>query len=456
MHKNHGNQVNHSNHRLPLCMLQAFRQHIEQKKLCKATDKILVAVSGGLDSMVLLHLLRLAGYSVGVAHANFQLRGKESDADEEFVKKFCHRWNLPFYGNRFETNNYATAHGVSTQMAARELRYPWFQEVLHKENYDWIATAHHANDSLETILLNLSKGAGMEGMMGVEAKNKNIIRPLLFATREEIENYAAATEIAWREDSSNSSDDYQRNFIRHQLVPLLKQINPSVEESVQRTITKLKGVKELAQIGIDQWKTQYQKIENGKIRLRKNGLKDHQHAEGILFALVKEYGFNLDQCADIIHSLHGQSGKKFSAPDYELVVDRDELILYKLFNETEVLIPDSEGIYQLGNLTLNVRFNSLLSISTNKNTACLDASKLPFPLKWRKWQEGDRFYPLGMKHQKKLSDFFIDEKMTLADKESATVIESNEQIIWVVGHRIDDRYKITDETLQSIVLDCEF
>lgn len=439
-----------------MCVLQAFQQHIEQKKLCKATDKILVAVSGGLDSMVLMHLFQEAGYQIRVAHANFQLRGIESDGDEEFVRHWCSRLGLYFYSQRFETNNYATERGISTQMAARELRYHWFEQVANQEKFDWIATAHHAYDSVETVLLNLTKGAGIEGLTGIEVQNQKIIRPLLFASRESIEEFAAAKGIAWREDQSNASDDYQRNFIRHQVVPRLKQLNPSFAESIVRSITKLQGTEVLSQIGLRQWKKQYEVVKGNEIHLSKLGLKTLAHPESVLYALIKEFGFNLAQCEDIVKSLDGQSGKKFSAERYGLVIDRTEIILYKFFNAEEVFITNEANHYQLGSLNLSVWSESLPNISKAKNAASLDVSKLTFPLKWRKWKLGDSFQPLGMKQKKKLSDYFIDEKLTLADKEQATVIESRGEIVWVVGQRIDDRYKITDETTNSFILDCGF
>ena len=439
-----------------MCVLQAFQQYIEQKKLCKATDKILVAVSGGLDSMVLMHLFQEAGYKIRVAHANFQLRGIESDGDEEFVRHWCSRLGFPFYCQRFETNNYATEKGISTQMAARELRYQWFWQVVNQEKFDWIATAHHADDSVETVLLNLTKGAGIEGLTGIEAKNQNIIRPLVFASRASIEEFAAAKGIAWREDQSNASDDYQRNFIRHQVVPRFKQINPSFQVSVHRSIVKLQGVEELAQMGLAQWKHQYEIVTGDKIHLSKSGLKTLEHPASVLYALIKEFGFNLAQCEDTIKSLDGQSGKKFSTEKYDLVIDRTELILYKSLYAEEVFITNEVNHYQLGSLNLSVWPESPPSISKAKNAASLDVSTLTFPLKWRKWQPGDSFQPLGMAQKKKLSDYFIDEKLTLADKEQATVIESRGEIVWVVGQRIDDRYKITDETTGSFILDCGF
>ena len=436
-------------------MLHLFQSHIRQNKLCKATDKILLAVSGGLDSMVMVHLFRQGGYHFSVAHCNFQLRGAESDGDEEFVKQKCGHFSIPFFTHRFETNNYATTNGVSIQMAARELRYAWFNNLLSEEKYDWVATAHHLNDSIETVLLNLTKGSGIEGLCGIAVKNKKVIRPLLFATREEIENYAAAEGITWREDSSNSTDDYQRNFIRHQLVPRLNELNPSWAQAVQRSMEKLKGAEELRELGIQQWKSKNQKSENGKIILSKNGFEKLENPAPILWTVIKEYGFNLDQCQEIIRTFDGQSGKKFSSLDFELVVDRNSLIIFQSHSWDEILIEKGQNEARLSSMFLQIKQEKSPLITDDKSAAFLDAHLLTFPLLWRKWKAGDSFQPLGMQNRKKLSDFLIDEKISLADKESATIIESNGEIVWVVGHRIDERFKVKKETSLAIIMSVE-
>jgi tRNA(Ile)-lysidine synthase len=433
---------------LPLCVLQLFQVHIH--KWCKTTDKILLAVSGGMDSMVMLQLFHQAGYSVAVAHCNFQLRGAESDEDENFVRRKCRQWDVAFYSHRFDTNNYASENGLSIQMAARELRYAWFSELLEKEKMDWVATAHHLNDSIETILLNLTKGVGIEGLMGIPVQNKKIIRPLLFATREEIENYAAKEGIAWREDQSNQLDDYQRNFIRHQVVPKLKELNPSLEKTLQETIYKLQGASEIISVSVEEWKRKYQQIEGDKIMLDKSGVDGASTL--MLWEVVKTYGFNFDQCGNIIKALGGQSGKRFSSGTHELIVDRENLIVVKHEeNWTEVRFKSDRQEVCLGNKKLTLEMTDYTGLPTaDKNQATVDEGLIRSALTWRKWRAGDFFFPLGMKNRKKISDFLIDEKISLADKDSLTILECDGEIVWVVGQRLDDRFKVTDKTKRVI------
>jgi tRNA(Ile)-lysidine synthase len=433
---------------LHLWVLQPFQVHIQ--KWCKTTDKILLAVSGGMDSMVMLWLFQQAGYAVAVAHCNFQLRGVEADGDEEFVKAKCAQWNIPFFCKHFDTNNYASEKGLSIQMAARALRYEWFNELLEKEKMDWVATAHHLNDSIETVLLNLTKGTGIEGLLGIPAQNKKIIRPLLFATREEIENYAAEEGIAWREDKSNESDDYQRNFIRHQVVPRLKEINPSLEKTLQETIYKLQGANEIISSSVEEWKQKHQKIEGDKIMLDKSGLSGASSL--MLWEVVKTYGFNFDQCENIIKALGGQSGKRFSSNSYELIIDRENLIVAKHEeNWMEVRFESDQQEVCLGNKKLTLEITDYTGLPTaDKNQATVDEGLIQSALTWRKWRAGDFFFPLGMKNRKKISDFLIDEKISLADKDSLTVLECNGEIVWVVGHRLDDRFKVTGKTKRVI------
>jgi tRNA(Ile)-lysidine synthase len=277
-------------------VLRPFLTHIE--KLCKTTDKILLAVSGGMDSMVMLHLFLQAGFSVAVAHCNFQLRGEESDEDENFVAAKCKKWGIPFHSIRFDTNNYAIQHGLSIQMAARELRYNWFHQVKEKENADWIATAHHLSDSVETVLLNLTRGTGLDGLVGIAHKNDFVIRPLLFATHKEVANYAAETGVIWREDRSNETDDYQRNFVRHQIIPKLEQINPAFEQSIAKMVERLSGDGAILTQAIEVWKKQFQKNENDKVILAKKGFEpnlDDSYNSALLWRLVRGFGFHFDQ-----------------------------------------------------------------------------------------------------------------------------------------------------------------
>jgi len=428
-------------------MKAEFLNYISLKRLCTVKDKILLTVSGGIDSMVMLHLFRQCGFNVSVAHVNFQLRGKESDRDEDFVRNECEKFSIPLLTKRFETEEFAKENSLSIQMAARELRYAWFKELAAQHNFDFIATAHHLNDSIETVLLNFTRGAGLEGFDGIESKNGNIIRPMLFATREQIESFAKGNNISWREDSSNASDDYQRNFIRHKIVPLLKELNPSLENSFTDILDKISGANELKQSGIGYWTEDFLTQKNEQILLDKKGFQDSGNAEGLLWNLIKHFGFNIDQCRQVIKSLHGQSGKKFYSHEFELIIDREHLIISRLSGELqETKINEGNVEVHQGRFTLKISEAFNAEFSNDNFLALVDADRLQFPLTWRKWKAGDHFHPLGMSHKKKLSDFFIDQKISVADKEMITVLESSGEILWVVGHRIDDTFKITNST----------
>jgi tRNA(Ile)-lysidine synthase len=432
-------------------MLEQFLNHIEQQSLCERTNKILLAVSGGLDSMVMLHLFVDAGFQVGVAHCNFQLRGSASDGDEIFVKEKCKELKVVFFSKRFDTEDYATEMGQSIQMAARDLRYSWFNEIVNNERYDFLATAHHLNDTLETILLNLSKGSGLLGMSGIPLKNKKIIRPMLFASHDMIKNYATSHQVKWREDLSNSTDDYQRNFIRHQVVPKLKELNPSLEETLQKSLLKMYGALELMSLGKREFEKHFKKSEEG-LHIPKRAIEQFENSPAVLWETIHSYGFNIEQCQSIIHSLHGQPGKRFISAHYYLIIDRDEIVISESNTNWEsVSIESTEDSVSLGPFSLNIEvIRNEAGFSQAKNQAVLDEGKLKFPLTWRKWKPGDYFYPLGMEHKRKLSDFLIDKKVSVAEKNYVTVLESDGQIVWVVGYRIDNRFKLTSTTQSAV------
>jgi len=413
-------------------VLRPFLTHIE--KLCKTTDKILLAVSGGMDSMVMLHLFHQAGFSIAVAHCNFRLRGEESDEDENFVAAKCKKWGVPFHSIRFDTNNYAIKHGLSIQMAARELRYSWFHQV--KE---------------------LTRGTGLDGLVGIPDKNDFVIRPLLFATHKEVANYAAETGVIWREDRSNETDDYQRNFVRHQIIPKLEQINPAFEQSIAKMVERLSGELAIVSHTVGIWKKQFQKDENGKIILLKIGFENSLgtlYNATLLWRLLHELGFRFDQCEKIALALNGQSGKKFLSTSHQLVIDRQHLILAPLSPDlSEVSIEEGQLDAFLGHQQLRLSDTKEIgSFDSNEATAMLNSNALRFPLTWRKWRPGDSFFPLGMTNRKKISDFLIDQKVSLIEKEAVTVLESAGEIAWVVGYRIDDRFKVKTTTEHVLLI----
>lgn len=426
--------------------------HLSHHALCNPSHRVLLAVSGGLDSMVMLDLFSRAGYAVHVAHCNFQLRGQEADADEQFVKEVCEKAGVPFVSRRFETQAYAEGNKVSIQVAARELRYAWFAGLLDDLNLDCLATAHHVNDSIETVLLKWVHGGSLESFAGIPVKNDRIIRPLLFATRDQLENYARERSLSWRDDSSNASDDYQRNFIRHQIIPRLKEINPSLEATFLHGKIKIESELAFLHGQYAKWKSDHVQRIGSQLQIAKEAFASVKDAgPALLWHVMREYGFNIDQCHNMLRALQSQPGKKFIGNSHLVTIDRNHIILSPYDEVSEAVeIRAGETDVVRGSWELSVRTPESVGIAANPMTAVLDAAKITFPITWRSWQPGDYFYPLGMDNRKKLSDFLIDKKIPLADKHGVTVLESAGEIIWVVGLRIDNRYKITSQTQQAL------
>ncbi len=440
-------------------MLDRFQAFINSNQLCKKTDKILLTVSGGADSVTMAHLFHSAGYNFAVAHCNFGLRGKESDEDEAFVMSLTQDiFKTDIFTIRFNTEAYAKVQKLSIQLAARELRYAWFEKIRAENNLDYIATAHHADDQLETFFINLIRGTGISGLSGIPLKQNNIIRPLLFACRDDIESYAAQNNLQFRNDSSNRSDKYLRNKIRLKLFPLLQKINPSFRDTVSQSIQNLKNTEQI-------YKEQLEKLnlketnKSGEIRIGINRLKALSPGPHHLFEMISEYGFNRSTCNDICKSLDGISGKQFFSPTHTLIRDREHLIVYP--NQI-VMDQTSEYLLTFGaselSVPLHLKMKEIknepdIDLNRGDDVAMVDMDRLTFPLVLRKWQEGDFFYPLGMKTKKKLSDFFIDNKMSLKEKSDTWILCSCKEVVWVVGHRIDERYKVRPKTGNIFVIE---
>ncbi len=432
-------------------MIEQFLNHIDKHKLCLRSDPVLLAVSGGLDSVVMLYLFRQAGFNVGVAHCNFQLRDKESDGDEQFVAAVCNEFDIPLFIRRFETEAYAWEKTLSIQIAARDLRYAWFKELISRNAYSYLATAHHFDDSIETIVLNVSRGTGVEGLAGIPVKNDYVIRPLLFASRKQIEQYAIAKGLVWREDSSNQTDNYQRNFIRHNIIPRLQELNPSLESTWRTGLMKVQSELAIVQQVYEEWKQKFVIADNDRITIDKHAFELYPDNPVFLWRYCRTLGFNFDQVNDTVQCLHGQSGKRFMSPTHMLVIDRKEIIISKHSPDwMETTIEEGQLDSYLGPWTMRIENGSGRIDGPDKMKAVLDGAQLKFPLTWRKWRPGDYFHPLGMQHRKKLSDFFIDLKMSVTDKEQATVLESDGKIVWVAGHRIDERFKLTESTKSTL------
>ena len=442
-------------------MVKAFTTYIQTNKLFKPTNNLLVAVSGGADSMSLCHLLTSAGFTFSVAHCNFNLRGKEADADEKFVADYCKKNNIKCFAKKVNTSAYAQNKGVSIQMAARELRYNWFNELLAEHNFDYLLTAHHANDNIETFFINLLRGSGINGLKAILPKTGKVVRPLLFATRAEIEGYMVKNNILYREDSSNKEDKYLRNNLRLQVIPALKKINPSFEQTISTEIEILQQTNLILKKEVEKQRKKLLIAEGNTFKINIKKLEKTTASKLILFELVKNFGFNTSQSSDVYDSLHVQSGKVFSSNRYNLIKDRDFLIIEKSkkksakenflieANTTKIAHP-----IKLKISFINGNINSIPKKDFAANKAFLDADKLTFPLTVNKWQTGDKFRPLGMQGFKKVSDFFIAEKATLFDKQNQWIVRCNQDIAWLVGKRTDDRFKVTTSTKKICVIIC--
>ncbi|MBX2899906.1 MAG: tRNA lysidine(34) synthetase TilS [Cyclobacteriaceae bacterium] len=413
--------------------------------------KVLVAVSGGLDSMVMATILLELKFSIGIAHVNFGLRGAEADADQLFVEQWGALHRVLVYSTQVETKQYAQQHGISIQMAARELRYQWFNELTAQHGYDFIATGHHLNDSLETALINLSRGTGLEGLAGIAPRSGSRIRPLLRLTRQQIEVYAAEKQIAWREDGSNQTDAYLRNFIRHRVIPQLKKVNPTLENSFAETTIHLQADLKLLQHNLHQWQTAHVHQRGDDLILSVASLSN-PHIIPYLWRTLQAYGFGWEQTQAILAAATGQPGKQFFSQTHVLAIDRGELLITRrVETPPEVVVSLEPGSYVMGTQTLELVLPVAVEVITNPEVAVLDAEKLAPTLVWRVWQPGDYFYPLGMDKRKKVSDFLVDEKIPVNKKGRVTVLESAGEIVWIAGLRIDNRFKLTKISRQAVL-----
>jgi len=431
-------------------MVEQFLKYIHTEKLFHSSQRILLAVSGGADSMLMLHLFTNAGFSVAVAHCNFGLRGSESDGDEQFVAEYCDKHNLAFYMKHFNTQDYAIEKGISIEMAARDLRYTWFDGLLSKHNLELLATAHHQDDVIETFLINLSRGSGIKGLSGIQPKSGKIIRPMLFTNRTEILEYCTRLKIDFRTDSSNMDTVYKRNLIRQQILPLLEQVNPAFRRNALKTIGNLHETGQLFQQRMNEIRSYLYSEDEQGVMIHIEKLLAFSPLRTILFELIREFGYHVDQIDDIIDSLTKESGRKFFSEDYRLIKDREYLLISPFKTKSSQISYIEEDClkikYPVQLLLERFERTSDFRFSTNPNVVDLDLDQLIFPLILRHWQDGEYFQPLGMTGLKKVSDFFIDEKYSIPEKENAWILASGNQVVWIVGKRLDDRFKITAKT----------
>lgn len=435
-------------------MLNNFQNHINQNLSFLNKSRLLIAISGGLDSVVLTHLCHQLKLNLALAHCNFNLRGDESDGDEEFVLQLAEDLDLEVFIESFETEDYAKTYKLSTQMAARELRYNWFEELAEQLNFDFILTAHHADDNLETFLINLSRGTGLDGLMGIPEVNNKIVRPLLTFSREDIETYAKTNKLTWREDSSNASNKYLRNKLRHDVIPVLKEINPFLLQNFESTQNHLQDSKQIIEDAIVRIQKKAVYVDNDNvIKLSIKKLKKLSNPKAYLFELLKD--FNFTEWDDVTNLLDAQSGKQVFSSTHRLLKDRDYLMLIENNSEeTQESISISEDKKQLKTSFGTLFFDEADAIfDAQANVICVDKAKLKHPLILRKWEEGDFFYPSGMTGKKKLSKYFKDEKMSLIDKENTWLLCSEKDIVWVIGRRADNRFLATENTKQILKIE---
>lgn len=439
--------------------LAPFSAFNKQHALFRPEDKVLLAVSGGRDSVLMLHYFYRSGLTFGIAHCNFSLRGAEADEEEELVSGLARAMDVPFYSTRFETAAYAAEHHISIQMAARELRHQWLDEIRADFGYDSIALAHHRNDTVETILLNLTRGTGIAGMHGIRPKRGRIIRPLLFLDRREIDHIVHSENIPYRDDSSNKSSKYARNKIRLEVIPKLKELNPALEETFEANARRFAELELLLSLEIEKLNRKlFMPTASGEIKIPLAELQKLIPLNTLLYGLFSPYGFTEAVLADLQKSWKGQPGKIFHSATHQLLLDRDFLILSAPTapNQAECLIYEKEGEFHWNNQSFKSRIVDAVDFKLNRSAtvAQLDFDLLQFPLALRSWHRGDVFHPIGMKGKKKLSDYFIEQKVTRNQKKLVGILQNgNGDIAWIAGYRPDERYKVKSSTKKIFILE---
>lgn len=432
-------------------MFKEFLNHIRQHQLCSSDDKILVAVSGGVDSMVMLHLLHRAGFSLAIAHCNFNLRGRESDNDEKFVREQAEIYHIPVHVKNCNASLYAKDKKISIEMAARHLRYAWFESLLTKHHFQKLAVGHHRDDDAETFFIKLLRGSGLDGLKSILPARDVFIRPLLFASREEIMTYAQKHHLPFREDSSNDSDDFLRNRIRHHLLPFFEKEFPGSQKALAESLKKLKETDAVFNQLIDEKKENLFIREKTAVHIKKEKLLFPSPQKAWFYFLLREFHFNRQTTDNIFDVLQSeQTGQLFYSDTHVLLNDAHVLQIKKraeMPDDKVYLVHPGKPLKK----PISLSFTSLLkkevsSLFTTEKEAIFDQEKLRFPLKLRHWQKGDRFSPFGMKGSKLLSDFFTDEKINRFLRDEIWLLTSGDEIIWVIGYRTSEKFRVTDKT----------
>lgn len=440
--------------------IQKIKQFIAQQRLFSPGQKLIAGVSGGADSVFLIHVLHELGYDCVVAHCNFHLRGEESDRDAHFVESLAGKLNLPFRQIDFQTEKYAAEKRISIEMAARELRYAWFSRLKEKENAGCIAIAHHSDDVVETFLINMTRGTGIRGLTGIKPKNGDVVRPLLPLSRQEIEAYLQEKNIPFVDDSTNKESIYVRNKFRNEIIPLLQTINPSVRESILQTVENLQKTTHFLENKLKKIRASLFTEEENVRYISIEKLKKEDSPHFVLYELLHPYGFSAPVIEDIYCGLDATPGKQYFSDKYRILKDRAFLVLTRKKQDTP-------AIYLIQNTDTNIENPLKITVTYEENRpgfkiikdkryCYLDAGKLTFPLEIRKWERGDEFIPFGMKNRKKVSDFFIDRQFSIHQKEQAWLLLSGGEIVWIIGERSDDRFKIDEKTKKIMVLELRY
>lgn len=431
--------------------IESFRSFIAQHHLFSSRDRLLIAVSGGVDSAVLCELCHQAGYTFEIAHCNFQLRGEESLRDEKFVQALGEKYQVKVWVRHFDTAQYASSNKLSVQEAARELRYHWFKELLQENDLSFLLTAHHLDDSIETSLMNFFKGTGIAGLRGILPRQGRIIRPLLFAGKQELHEFALSQSLQWVEDSSNESDKYTRNYFRHQVIPFIQKIYPGVEKNLAQNLSRFRDTELLYQQALEWHKKKLLTVKGNEVHIPVLKLQQAVPFTTVLYEIIHAFGFSSSQTNEVAALLESDSGRYVQSSTHRIIRNRAWLVIVPVKTGEASVIPiEKTGQYDFpgGNLELLLTKNG--KAGTAINIACLDAASIRFPLILRPWKTGDYFYPLGMTKKKKLARFFIDQKLSLPEKENTWVLEMDKKIVWVVGRRIDDRFKVRETTKEVL------
>jgi tRNA(Ile)-lysidine synthase len=456
---------------MPQDLLSRFKENIRANNLFSLKDKLLLAVSGGVDSIVLCELCKQAGYDFEIVHCNFQLRGEESVRDEKFVKRLAENYKVEIKFKKFDTEKVAKENKISIQEAARVLRYEWFEEIVncqlsmvnkesaihHSPFTIHVLTAHHADDNAETVLMNFCRGTGLHGLTGIPVSYGNIKRPLLIFTKDELVQFAKENKLDFVEDSSNLSSKYTRNLFRNEIIPAISKAYPQVNENLNDNIDRFKEIEKLYKLAINDIKRKLVKEKGSEWHIPIKQLMGYNN-RALIYDIIADFGFNEKQIDEVIKLAESDSGKYIDSPtfNYTIIKHRHWFIISPInsVESTTIIIKENDRtvIFGEGKIEIETSETSNPKPQTSNNIACLDAKEVNFPLILRKWKAGDYFYPLGMKKKKKLSRFFIDQKLSKTEKEKAWVIEMNKKIIWVVGKRIDERFKVTEKTKNGLVI----